>query len=193
MDLLTPNQPQPLPSSSLNNKRKERKKIKRQKYKLKKKLQKSKKKQKKSPSPLNAKCTRAWKWRTLKSTSLQIKQKRLLFKVHNLITLKEQNLALIYKLQCDIQTQYYKDRNSVISTSTKSSSSIHSSDIQNSINLLKDDNASLQKRIINIKLSQRTSHSSRISLLKRYHKGHRLKVQLNKANTIYRQFYLTVT
>ena len=84
MDLLTPNQPQPLPSSSLNNKRKEREKIKRQKYKLKKKLQKSKKKQKKSPSPLNAKCTRAWKWRTLKSTSLQIKQKRLLFKVHNL-------------------------------------------------------------------------------------------------------------
>ena len=40
--------------------------------------------------------TRAWKWRTLKATSLQIKQKRLLFKVHNLITLKEQNLALVY-------------------------------------------------------------------------------------------------
>ena len=112
----------------------------------------------------------------------------MLFKVHNLITLKEQNLALIYKLQCDIHTQYYKDRNSVISTSTKSSSSIHSSDIQNSINLLKDDNASLQKRITNIKLSQRTSHSNRISFLKSYHKGHRLKVQLNKANTIYRQF-----
>ena len=41
---------------------------------------------------------------------------------------------------------------------------------------------------MNIKLSQRTSHSNRISFLKSYHKGHKLKVQLNKANTIYRQF-----
>ena len=130
------------------------------------------------------------------STLLQNKQKRLLFKVHNLITLKEQNLALIYKLQCNIHTQYYKDRNSVISTSTKtsssilsSSSSIHSSvTIQNEINLLKDQNASLQERIKNIKLSQRTSHSNRISFLKSYHKGRRLRNQLNKANTIYRHF-----
>ena len=90
--------------------------------------------------------------------------------------------------KADLSNIITKDRNSVISTSTKSSSSIHSSDIQNAINLLKDDNASLQKRIINIKLSQRTSHSNRISFLKSYHKGHRLKIQLNKANTIYRQF-----
>ena len=103
---------------------------------------------------------------------------------------------MIYKLQCNIHTQYYKDRNSVISTSTKtsssilsSSSSIHSSvTIQNEINLLKDQNASLQERIKNIKLSQRTSHSNRISFLKSYHKGHRLRNQLNKANAIYRHF-----
>ena len=74
MDFLTPNQPQLLPSSSLNNKRKERNKIKRQKYKLKKKLQKSKKKPKKNPVPFKAKCTRAWKWKTLKSTLLQTKK-----------------------------------------------------------------------------------------------------------------------
>ena len=105
--------------------------------------------------------------------------------------MKGKNSALIYKLQCNIHTQYYKDRNSVISTSTKSSSSssIHSSsNIQNEINLLKDHNASLQKRIMDIKLSQCTFHSNRISFLKNYHKGHRIKTQLNKANTIYRQF-----
>ena len=189
MDLLTPNQPQLLPSSSLNIKRKERNKIERQNYKLKQKLRKGEKKQRKNPIPFKAKCTKAWKWKTLKSKLLQNKQKRLLFKVHNLITLKEQNLALIYKLQCNIHTQYYKDRNSDISTSTKSSSSIHSpSTIQNEINLLKDHNATLQKRIMDIKLSQRTSHSNRISFLKSYHKGHRLRIQLNKANAIYRQF-----
>ena len=194
MDLLTSNQPQPqpLPSSSLNNKRKERNKIKRQKYKLKKKLQKNKKKQKKqkkNPIPFKAKCNKAWKWKTLKSRFLQTKQKRLLFKVHNYISLKEQNLALIYKLQCNISSQRYKDRNSVIHTSTKSSSSIHSSsNIQNYINLLKDQNTSLQKRITNIKLSQRTSHPNRISFLKSYHKGHKLKIQLTKANATYRQF-----
>ena len=196
MDLLTSNQPQPQPlfSSSLNNKRKELNKIKRKKYKLKKKLQKNQKKkkqekQKKNPIPFKAKCNKAWKWKTLKSRFLQTKQKRLLFKVHNYITVKEQNLALIYKLQCTINSQYYKDRNSLISTSTKSSSSIHSSsNIQNDINLLKEQNATLQKRITSIKLSQRTSHSNRISFLKNYHKGHRLKIQLNKANAIYRQF-----
>ena len=78
---------------------------------------------------------------------------------------------------------------SVISTSTKTSSSIHSSStIQNDINLPKDQNASLQQRIMDIKLSRRISHSNRISFLKSYHKGHRLRNQLNKANAIYRQF-----
>ena len=189
MDLSTPKQPQPLPSLSLSNKRKERNKIRKQKYKLKKKLQEGKKKTKKNPIPFKAKCNKTWKWKTLKSTCLQPKQKRLLFKVHNYITLKEQNSALIYKLQCNISSQHYKDRNSVIHTSTKSSSSIHSSsNIQNDINLLKDQNTSLQKRITNIKLSQRTSHSNRISFLKNYHKGHKLKIQLTKANATYRQF-----
>ena len=106
------------------------------------------------------------------------KQKRLLFKVHNLISVKEQNTALIYKLQCNIHTQYYKDHNSVICTSTKSSSIHSSSNIQNGINLLKDHNASLQKRNMAIKLSQCTFHSERISFLKNYHKGHRLRIQL---------------
>ena len=184
MDLLAPSQPQPL-----NNKRKERNKIKRIKYKLKKKLQKNTKKQKTNPIPFKAKCNKAWKWKILKSKYLQTKQKRLLFKVHTYITLKEKNLAVIYKLQCNISNQYYKDRNSIIHTSTKSSSSIQSSsDIQNDINRLKEHNASLQKRITDIKLSQHTSNLNRISFLKRYHKGHRLKIQLNKTTTIYRQF-----
>jgi len=194
MDLLNPNN-QSLPSPSLNSKRKERNKIRKQKYKLKKKQQKGKKKPNQIPITFKPKSTRAWKWKTLKSSFLPNKQKRLLFKVNSLIALKEQNSALIYKLQCDIHTQCYKDRNSVISTSTKSSSSssssssIHSSsNIQNEINLLKDHNTSLQKRIMDIKLSQRTFHSNRISFLKNYHKGHRLRIQLNKANAIYRQF-----
>ena len=135
-------------------------KIRRQKYKLKKKQQ-GKKKPNKIPITFKPKCTKAWKWKTLKSSLLLITQKRLLFLIHNLISLKEQNSALIYKLQCNIHTQYYKDCNAVISTSTKSSSSIHSlSNFQNDINLLKDHNASLQKRIMDIKLSQHAFHSN---------------------------------
>jgi len=72
---------------------------------------------------------------------------------------------------------------------TSSSSSIHSSsNIYDEIDRLKDHNASLHKRIMNIKLSQRTFHSNRTSFLKNYHKGHRLRAQINKTNTIYRQF-----
>ena len=41
---------------------------------------------------------------------------------------------------------------------------------------------------MDIKLSQRAFHSNRISFLKNYHKGHRLPIQLNKANAIYRKF-----
>ena len=41
---------------------------------------------------------------------------------------------------------------------------------------------------MDIKLSQRAFHSNRISFLKNYHKGHRLRIQLNKANAIYRKF-----
>ena len=153
MDLLSPNQS--TPSFNSNSKRKERNKVRRKKYKLKKKQQKNKKKPAQIPFTFKPKCNKTWKWKTTKSTCLRLKQKRLLLKVHNLITLKEKNSALIYKLQCNIHTQYYKDRNSVISTSTKSSSSpssIHSSsNIQNEINLLKDHNASLQKRMMDIK------------------------------------------
>ena len=183
MDLLNPNQTTP----SLYSKRKECYKVRRKKCKLKKKQQKSKEKTAKIPFTFKPKCTKTWKWKTLKSTCLTLKQKRLLLKVHNLIALKEQNSALIYKLQCNIHTQYYMDRNSVISTSAKSSSSSSShsqSNIQNEINLLKDHNTPLQKRIMDIKLSQRTFHSNRISFLKNCHKGHRRRAQLNKANNL---------
>lgn len=121
MDLLNPNQS--LPSPSFNSKKKECNKVRRDRNtNSRKKHQKGKKKPNKIPTTFKPKCTKVWKWKTLKSSFLTTQEKRLLFKVHNLIALKEQNSALIYKLQCNIYTQYYKDHNSVMSTSTKSSS-----------------------------------------------------------------------
>lgn len=128
----------------------------------------------------------------MKTSFLPIKQKKLLFKSSNLLAIKEYNTALIYKLQCNISTEYYKDRNSTISTSIISSSSSHSpTSLQSEINALKKDNNILQSRITNIKLSQQALLSSRTSFLKSSHsshKGHRLRKQLNKAHATYRKF-----
>ena len=74
-----------------------------------------------------------------------------------------------FKLQCLISKEYHKDRNNTISTTTTSSSSKSPSSIQTEINLLKQENNALHKRIINIKLSQHDLLSKRIKLLKSSH------------------------
>ena len=66
---------------------------------------------------------------------------KLLFQVRKPLTLQERNTALIYDLQCDLYSEYYKDKNSTISISTKSSSTQHSpSNLEADIAYLKNHN-----------------------------------------------------
>ena len=134
---------------------------------------------------------KSWKWKVLKASVITTKQKKLLFKLSNLLTLKEHNSAKIFKLQCLISKEYHKDRYNTISTATTSSSSKSPSTIQTEINLLKQENHVLHKRITNIKLSQHNLLSKRIKLLKsshHTHKGYTLRKVLTKAQATFRQF-----
>ena len=120
------------------------------------------------------------------------RQKKLLFQAHNLYKIKERNSALIFQLQCQLNTIFFKDKNSTITTSTTSSSNQTPASLQEDIATLHSHNSHLQLRIKTIKQSQLTSHHSKhTSFLKSSHqlnKGHQLRHQLNKINNTHRLF-----
>ena len=94
---------------------------------------------------------------------------KLLFQAHNLYKIKERNSALIFQLQCQLHTIFFKDKNSTITTSTTSSSNQTSASLQEDIATLHSHNSHLQLRIKAIKQSQLTHHSKHTSFLKSSH------------------------
>ena len=105
--------------------------------------------------------------------------------------IKERNSALIFQLQCQLHTIFFKDKNSTITTSTTSSSNQTPASLQEDIPILHSHNNHLQLRIKAIKESQLTYHTKHTSFLKSSHrlkKGHHLRYQLNKINNAHRLF-----
>ena len=173
------------------NKKRERNRIKKKKYKLKIKHKRANTTPKYTKPSLTVKTNRGWRWFTLKSKQLSLKQKKLLFQAHNLYKIKERNSALIFQLQCQLNTIFFKDKNSAITTSTTSSSNQTPASLQEDIATLHSHNSHLQLRIKTIKQSQLTNHSKHTSFLKSSHqlnKGHQLRHQLNKINNTHRLF-----
>ena len=173
------------------NKKRERNRIKKKKYKLKIKHKRANTTPKYTKPSLTVKTNRGWRWFTLKSKQLSLKQKKLLFQAHNLYKIKERNSALIFQLQCQLNTIFFKDKNSTITTSTTSSSNQTPASLQEDIATLHSHNSHLQLRIKTIKQSQLTHHSKHTSFLKSSHqlnKGHQLRHQLNKINNTHRLF-----
>ena len=173
------------------NKKTERNRIKKKKYKLKIKHKRANTTPKYTKPSLTVKTNRGWRWFTLKSKQLSLKQKKLLFQAHNLYKIKERNSALIFQLQCQLNTIFFKDKNSAITTSTTSSSNQTPASLQEDIATLHSHNSHLQLRIKTIKQSQLTHHSKHTSFLKSSHqlnKGRQLRHQLNKINNTHRLF-----
>ena len=173
------------------NKKRERNRIKKKKYKLKIKHKRANTTPKYTKPSLTVKTNRGWRWFTLKSKQLSLKQKKLLFQAHNLYKIKERNSALIFQLQCQLNTIFFKDKNSAITTSTTSSSNQTPASLQEDIATLHSHNSHLQLRIKTIKQSQLTHHSKHTSFLKSSHqlnKGRQLRHQLNKINNTHRLF-----
>ena len=96
------------------NKKRERNRIKKKKYKLKIKHKKANTTPKYTKPSLTVKTNHGWRWFTLKSKQLSLRQKKLLFQAHNLYKIKERNSALIFQLQCQLNTIFFKDKNSTI-------------------------------------------------------------------------------
>ena len=142
------------------NKKTERNRIKKKKYKLKIKHKRANTTPKYTKPSLTVKTNRGWRWFTLKSKQLSLKQKKLLFQAHNLYKIKERNSSLIFQLQCQLNTIFFKDKNSAITTSTTSSSNQTQASLQEDIATLHSHNSHLQLRIKTIKQSQLT-HLSR--------------------------------
>ena len=76
------------------NKKRERNRIKKKKYKLKIKHKKTNTTPKYTKPSLTVKTNHGWRWFTLKSKQLSLKQKKLLFQAHNLYKIKERNSSI---------------------------------------------------------------------------------------------------
>ena len=88
------------------NKKAERNRIKK-KYKLKIKQRKTAKTPKSAKPKLSSNPNNGWKWFTLKSQQLSLRQKKPLFQAHNLYRIKEHNSGLIFQLQCHLHAIYF--------------------------------------------------------------------------------------
>ena len=171
------------------SKQKEHNKRRKIKYKLK------KKQQKLSHRPRHLKkihflSNKQWQFTTLKSTSLTPQQKKKLFKTHSLCKIKEQNSAKIFQLQSALTTEHDKNKDTTITTSVKSTSSLPASTILASITSLKSDNALLHREIMKLKKSQISFYNCRSAFLKNSNRthGNRLRRRLNTLNTNHRHF-----
>ena len=113
-------------NSNKSSKQKERNKRKKEKYKQKKK-NKTRKTTDKPPQHRKPRTKKQWTWKILRSDQIKLQQKRTLFTINKLYNLKEQNQAIIYNLQSCLFTSTFKNKESIITTSIKSTSeNIHS-------------------------------------------------------------------
>ena len=177
------------PNQEPNNKKTERNRQKKAKYRKKKKLQRQNKPTKR---PFLKTCTkRRWTWKVLKTPLLTLNQKRKLFKIHQLHSIKESNLALIHNLQAQLFISTFKNKESTIKSTTKSTSTSSTvSEIENSISTLQQENNQLQLRITSLQISEKMEHKNRKTKLikiSRNH-GHSLQKRLNNLNSQLRTF-----
>ena len=185
---------QPPSSSTAPSNKSLRNKRRKAKYRQKKKLQ-QRKKQPRQPAFQKITSKRQWSWKVLRTPNLTLQQKRKLFTIHKLFCIKEQNLALIHTEQAKLLTCTFKNDQSIVTTTTKSTSSTVS-DVQMSISILKSENDKLQHRISSLKISECKEHKLKINVLIRTNRNHghilqkrirNLNFQLRTFNTFYKQ------
>ena len=95
----------------------EKNKRKKIKYKLKKNLRKTRTNQHSQPTSTST-ATRRWFWKSLKSKTFSRQQRKLLFQVHNISSLKERNNVMIYNFKSTLTTSTYKNNKGNLDTTT---------------------------------------------------------------------------
>ena len=173
------------------NKRKERNKRKRRNYKLKLKHNKlHKQKTSTNHKYFKLRSNKQWTQAILKSKHLSLQQKKKLFKHHNLCKIQEHNSALIFNLESTLSTVTFKNRQSMIDTSTISSSSTSVPDLLSSISCLKTENNRIQQQINELRASIILQHTNTIKSLKRISRNHGslLQKRLNHISANHRQY-----
>ena len=92
------------------------------------------------PSSHHAICiTHRWTWKTSKTKTFSVRQKRQLFKGHSICTKIEQKKTPIFNLQSTTTTLRSKDYKGNISTATVTSSATSSSESSNAIKSLENE------------------------------------------------------
>ena len=175
-------------NSNKSSKQKERNKRKKEKYKQKKK-NKTRKTTDKPPQHSKPRTKKQWTWKILRSDQIKLQQKRTLFTINKLYNLKEQNQAIIYNLQSCLFTSTFKNKESIITTSIKSTSeNIHS--FQHSIQELKTDNLNLDKRISSIKRHTNGIFNTTIKKITQLNRNHgsSFKKRIDNLRTQQRSF-----
>ena len=92
------------------------------------------------PSSHHAICTtQRWTWKTSKTKTFSVRQKRQLFKGHSICTKIEQKKTAIFNLQSTTTTLRSKDHKGNISTATVTSSATSLSESSNAIKSLENE------------------------------------------------------
>ena len=165
-----------LTSLPLGTSKTEKNKKKKAKKRLKKKQRKannsSRSSQAPRPGPSFIPSTRRWKWKTLKSASFTLKQKKLLFQVHHLSTILERNKSTIYNLQSNLSTTSFKTNTGNLTFTTESCTQQTPPLILQAIKYLEDENKTLTNKILQLQEKEKSEHLKRVQHLKRLNRNH---------------------
>ena len=165
-----------LTSLPLGTSKTEKNKKKKAKKRLKKKQRKANNSRRSSqaprPGPSFISSTRRWKWKTLKSASFTLEQKKLLFQVHHLSTILERNKSTIYNLQSNLSTTSFKTNTGNLTFTTESCTQQTPPLTLQAIKYLEDENKTLTNKILQLKEKEKSEHLKRVQHLKRINRNH---------------------
>ena len=119
---------------------------------------------------------RQWTWTIKSSKPIKLQHKRALLSIHQLSNIKEQNLANIHNLQTLLVSTIFKNKHSVI-TSTTTSSSGNTENVLYSIQTLRNKNLSIDKRISSIQKSTNNSFNTSIKRITNLNSNHGYTLQ----------------
>lgn len=125
----------------------------------------------KSKSPFLT-TTRRWIWKTQKSINFTLKQKKSLFKTHNISKIIEKNNSTLYNLKSTLSNASFKDNSGNISFSQQSSTQLTPAATLEEIDYLENENKKLKNIILNIKSTEKYEYQHRIRQLKRITSNH---------------------
>ena len=174
----------------------EKNKKKKAKYKLKKKQQKISKKNNTNKIPRGKSffltTTRRWTWKTLKSSKFTLKQKRTLFKSHNISKIIERNNSTIYNLKSTLSDTSFKTNSGSITFSQQSSTQQTPTATLQEIEYLENENKKLKTSIFNIKTTEKSEYQRRIRQLRKItsNHGYNLRKRITNLTTSLNNFLL---